>query len=215
MIRSFVLLFLLADLALAQSSEIKVSYRVIPKYRVLELAFPGPVPDLRPQILHVFLIGPSGKREINAGLTGTQTSARNKLGFDIIENDATTPKDETQVEVVLANPDADLIGPIVTPSDAKKTLAALQASLAKQVASEKSTDDKNLFAGLAVTVPSGKGDAQGSGDLILNHQFFANQVLSGALFDSATLGLVLKKSSAAGSDSRHFTAGMTVEKTFL
>ncbi|HJX84184.1 MAG TPA: hypothetical protein VJ723_07565 [Candidatus Angelobacter sp.] len=216
-IRSVVLLFLLAGLAPAQPSSIKVNYQVS-THRALELTFASTVPDPqhRPQVLHVFLVGPSGKREITAGLAATPLSDENHhLVFDVRENDATTPKDETQVEVILTNPDADITGPIITPADAKKTLADLQASLAKQVASEKSTDDKNLFAGLAVTVPSGKGDAQGSGDLVFNHQFFANQVLNGALFDNANLGLVLKKSSAAGADSRHFTAGMTMEKTFL
>jgi len=211
------LLCLLVGTAYGQPGTITVNYQVIPKFRVLELTFSGTVPDAahRPQVLHVFLIGPSGKREITFGLTGTPASARHFLDFDVIENDATTPKDENQVEVILANPDADITGPILVPSDIKKTLADLQQALAQQVASEKSTADKNLFAGLAVTVPGGGGDVQGSGDLVFNQQLVANQVLSGALFDNLNVGLDLKKSSAVGADPRHFAAGMTVEKTFL
>lgn len=217
MVRLFAPFILFAALAFAQTSDIKVTYQVIPKFRVLELTFSGAVPALaqRPQILHVFLVGPSGKREITFGLAGNQTSARHNLDFDIIENDATTPTNETAVEVVLANPDADITGPIINPGDAKVTRDNLQASLAQQVASEKSTDEKNLFAGIAVTVPSSGGDTQGSGDFIFNRQFFANQVQKGSLFDNLNLGFVLKKSSAQGADLRHFQAGLTTEKTFL
>jgi hypothetical protein len=200
--------------AYAATPDITVSYRVIPGHRAIKLTFKQTAPSPGPKIVRIFLVGPSGKREITSGLSGTPQAAGTVIETDIAENDATEPKDETQVEVVLQNPDADLTGPIVFPADAKKTLANLKSSLAATVASEKSTADKDIFAGMTVTVPSG-GDAQGSGDFVFNHQFFANQVLNGALFDNVNLGLDLKKSSAQGTDSRHFQAGLTMQKTFL
>src|ERR1051326_197879 len=214
MMRLLAPLLLLLGLAHAAAPDITVSYRMIPDHRAIKLTFQGNAPATPPKIVHVFLVGPSGKREITSGLTGTPQSAGNVTEFDIAQNDATEPKDETQIEVVLQNPDADLTGPIVFPADAKKTLADLQSTLTQQVASEKSTDEKNLFAGVAVTVPSGS-DAQGSGDFVFNKQFWASQVHNGAFFDNANVGLNLKKSSAKLSDPRHFAAGLDLRKTFL
>ncbi len=215
MVRSLAVVLVLLGVAGAASNDVTVSYRFTSN-RSVKVVFAKPLPNPLPRIAHLFLVGPSGKREITAGLTGDPqgVAGLKTVSYDVVENETTEPKDETQVEVVLQNSDVDVTGPIVFEQDAKKTLANLTDSLTQKVASEKSTDDKNLFAGMAVTVPSG-GDAQGSGDLVFNRKFFANQFQNGAFFDNVNLGANLKKSSAKGADARHFQAGLTMEKTFL
>jgi hypothetical protein len=68
---------------------------------------------------------------------------------------------------------------------------------------------------LNVTVPSGGGDAQDSGDINLNHTFYAANVTQRTLFDQAFVGLEAKKASATASDPQHFQVGATVRKTLL
>lgn len=214
MIRYLAILCIFVGTAAAADSQITVSYRFTAG-RSVKLEFKETPPDPAPKIVHLFLLGPSGKREITAGLAATTPNTVGKsISYDVTENDTTAPTDETRVEVVLQNPDNDLTGPIVFPADAKKTLANIQSTLNDKVSSAKSSDEKNLFAGVAVTVPSGS-DAQGSGDFVFNKEFWAYQVHNGALFDSANVGLTLKKSSAKLADPRHFSAGLDLRKTFL
>ena len=219
MTRVLVLVMLLIGMARADNPDITVSYDAQPSAAAqpsIKLTFKQNVPPASlPRILHVFLVGPSGRREITSGLIGISLSAGKTVEVDIAKYDMTAPQYETQVEVIISNPDADVTGPIVLQADTKKTLANIQSSLAQQVGSEKATDEKALFAGMAVTVPSGKGDSQGGADLVFNKQFYAAQVLSGALFDSAKVGFTLKKNSAQAADSRHFVAGIDMQKTFL
>jgi len=94
----------------------------------------------------------------------------------------------------------------------------LVESTRKALAVAKPKDEKDIFVGLNVDVPSGNGNnAQGSTDLVLNHTFYAQRstVFPSGLFDSALLGLKLKKASQSLADARHFEAGFKLRKTFL
>ena len=217
--RAFSVAFLLCVLLHAEEPlKIEnVSFRVIPKYRSVKIEFNQDVPATVPTVVHIYLVAPDGAtRDITAGIVPDQTAVVNRvLALSLVENDSTTPKTETGVMVVLTNPDLQASGPLTYPADAKKTLGNLTQALEEKVASEKTSDEKNLFAGLSVTVPTGGSDTQGSGDFTLNKELYASDFLSGALFDSLRFGLELKKNSAESADPRHFSTGVVVRKTFL
>jgi hypothetical protein len=94
----------------------------------------------------------------------------------------------------------DNIGDLV--NDSKKALN-------DAVSTAKTSAEKNIFAGLNISVPSGGGDAQGSGDLYLNQYF------SFPLVGQGILGVELQKGSSANADSRHFVVGIKARKTWL
>ena len=77
------------------------------------------------------------------------------------------------------------------------------------VSTPKTSAEKNVFAGLNVSIPSGGGETQGSGDLNLN-QYFAFPLAGQGIF-----GLEVKKGSSANADPRHFTGGVKSRKTWL
>ncbi len=87
-------------------------------------------------------------------------------------------------------------------SDSKKVLNSV-------VSTPKTSAEKDIFAGLSISVPSGGGDTQGSGDLNFN-QNFAFPLVGQGIF-----GLEIKKGSSTNADPRHFTGGITARKTFL
>lgn len=91
----------------------------------------------------------------------------------------------------------------------------LIAALKESIASAKTQSEKDFFAGLNVTVPSGGGDAQGSGDIDLNHTFYAANVTQRSLFDQALVGLEAKKASETLADPQHFQIGATARKILL
>lgn len=84
-------------------------------------------------------------------------------------------------------------------------------ALEDAVANAKSTDEQN-FAGLNITVPSGGGDTEGSGDIVYN---YSRVFPYGSLIDRINFGVKLNKASEEKADPRHFEAGVTLRKTFL
>jgi hypothetical protein len=84
-------------------------------------------------------------------------------------------------------------------------------ALGDAVAHAKTTDEKNL-AGLNITVPSGGGDSEGSGDIIFNR---AHVFSYGGLIDRINFGVKLNKASEEKADPRHFETALTFRKTFL
>jgi hypothetical protein len=92
------------------------------------------------------------------------------------------------------------IGDLV--NDSKKALNS-------SVATSKTSAEKDIFAGLSISVPSGGGETQGSGDLNLNHYFTL------PLLGQGVLGLEIKKGSSINADPHHFTGGMKARKTWL
>lgn len=79
----------------------------------------------------------------------------------------------------------------------------------------KTSNDKDIFTGLSVTVPSGGGNAQGNADIILNKEFGQFDFLSGKIFDQIVAGIDLKKGSQPNTDPKHFSTGFTFRKDFL
>jgi len=64
-----------------------------------------------------------------------------------------------------------------------------------------SADKNNIFAGLNISVPSGGGETQGSGDLNLNH-YFAFPLVGQGIF-----GPEVKKGSSTSADPRTSQVG--------
>lgn len=92
-----------------------------------------------------------------------------------------------------------------------KTFKALQDA----VANAKTPDEKNVFAGLNITVPSGKGGkTEGSGDIIFNRDL-SNTPVGQRFFDQLNFGLKLNKASEINADPRHFEMGLQFRKVFL
>jgi hypothetical protein len=106
-------------------------------------------------------------------------------------------------------------GPIFDATNINDLVDATTEALKNAVASAKTSEEKNIFAALNVTVPSGGGgDTEGSGDIIINRNLQSLPFGQG-LFDRLNFGLKLKKASEEKADPRHFETGLTFRKTFL
>jgi hypothetical protein len=88
-------------------------------------------------------------------------------------------------------------------------------ALKDAVAHAKTDEERDVFVGLNVTVPSGEGSTEGSGDININRNLYASSLGQAAFFDRANFGLHLKKASEERADARHFDLGLTFTKTFL
>src|SRR5437867_3215564 len=152
------------------------------------------------------------------------------LQIGLFRDDSTQPeKDDTQVEVsfksihFLEGPPKALsaTGPIYNKSNIQDLVALTR----KALAAAKTTDEKDEFLSLGVTIPgataSGSGNtaasAVGSLDINFNRDFYSADVTkeAGHLFDSASVGFVLKKGNSDTSNPRHFQAGLKFRKTIL
>jgi hypothetical protein len=111
--------------------------------------------------------------------------------------------------------DLSATGKIYNQSNIASFKDEMLSKLKESVASAKTQSEKDFFAGLNVTVPSGGGDAQGNGDINLNHTFYAANITQRSLFDQAVVGLEAKKASETNADPQHFQVGATVRKVFL
>ncbi|HVG21640.1 MAG TPA: hypothetical protein VNI02_21570, partial [Blastocatellia bacterium] len=87
-------------------------------------------------------------------------------------------------------------------------------ALKDAVAHAKTDEEKDVFIGLNVVVPSG-GDSEGSGDININRDLYASTLGQAALFDHIKIGFHLNKASENRADPRHFDVGLTFRKTFL
>ncbi|MCA1566314.1 MAG: hypothetical protein LC803_11880 [Acidobacteria bacterium] len=105
-------------------------------------------------------------------------------------------------------------GRIFDATNINELVDATTEALKNAVASAKTSEEKNIFAALNVTVPSGGGDTEGSGDIIINRNLQSLPFGQG-LFDRLNFGLKLKKASEDKADPRHFETGLTFRKTFL
>src|SRR5262249_28502641 len=91
-----------------------------------------------------------------------------------------------------------------------------ETATSKALEPAKTTEEKDLFAGLNLAVPSGDGAVQG--DFAFNRTVASlSQQLRGAssFADSGVFGLKIKKGSEDGKDPRHMTLGFQLRKTVL
>ena len=95
---------------------------------------------------------------------------------------------------------------------AEKELKTVSSEAA---AVNKTSQERNIFAGVDVNVPSGGGSTEGSGDININRTLYSPRLGDATLFDRINFGLQLKKGSEERADPRHFTFGFNFRKTFL
>lgn len=100
-------------------------------------------------------------------------------------------------------------GTIYNDANAAALVQDSLKALNSAVSTTKTSAEKNIFAGLSISVPSGGGDTQGSGDLNLN-KYFALPLVGQGIF-----GLELKKGSSVNADPQHLTGGITARKVWL
>lgn len=136
-----------------------------------------------------------------------------------LSSDATTPPGDTGVKVCFAaymfrskqDPVTNLCGEGKIYNDAN--ISALtkdsEQALNNAVSTAKTSAEKNIFAGLSISAPSGGGETQGSGDLNVNH-YFAFPLVGQGIF-----GLEVKKGSSVNADPQHLTGGITARKVWL
>lgn len=105
-------------------------------------------------------------------------------------------------------------GTVYTKANKDELVQELQKALKQSAANEKTSDEKNIFVGLNISVPSGGGDTKGDADIALNRTIYASQIGT-SLFDKVNVGVILKKGSEDRADPRHINLGLTFRKTFL
>jgi hypothetical protein len=91
----------------------------------------------------------------------------------------------------------------------------IQTVSAKSAAVSKTSQERNIFAGVNVDIPSGAGSTEGSGEINFNRTLFSPRLGEAKLFDRINFGLQLKKGSEERSDPRHLSLGFNFRKTFL
>jgi hypothetical protein len=147
-----------------------------------------------------------------------------QIGLKWDDPSSKPPADDTQVEVAVnltfADKNARLqgIGPIYNKGNIKDLVSLAQKNLSTAISGIKTKQEKDQFLGLSIVIPQNNSSAaSGSTDLVFNQTFYSASVGDGVrrLFDSATVGIDLQKGTTAGSDPRHFAAGIQARKTFL
>ncbi|HMH12445.1 MAG TPA: hypothetical protein VK578_05000 [Edaphobacter sp.] len=98
----------------------------------------------------------------------------------------------------------------------KSNIDALVKSTQSALAVAKTTQEKDLFAGLNISVPSSTGGGV-SGDLSYNYSITSvpKELQNSPLYDSGNVGLHISKGSTTKTDARHFDVGINARKTFL
>lgn len=136
-----------------------------------------------------------------------------------LSSDATTPPGDTGVKVCFAaymfkgrqDPVTNLCGEgkIYNDANISELTKDSEQALNNAVSTVKTSAEKNIFAGLSISVPSGGGETQGSGDLNLNHYF------SFPLVGQGIFALEVKKGSSVNADPQHLTGGITARRVWL
>jgi hypothetical protein len=109
------------------------------------------------------------------------------------------------------------VGKVYNEQTLPALVTDLQQGLKDSVANAKTSDEKNIFAGLNVTIPSGGASSgkERSGEIHINRTLFSPNFGGALLADSIQFGLHLNKGSADRADPRHFSFGFAYRKTFL
>lgn len=152
----------------------------------------------------VFVLSGSGRKEITIE----------------IKNPTGVPGDETEVEVQLLGlifecqtfpvAKAVKVAPVKAPGE---LLKEAEARLDDAIATAKSTEEKDIFAGFAVAKGNSE-DSEGAADIALN---LMSKQLDNAIpfFDRSRLSLRVMKSTAEKEDPRHLSLGLSFTKVFL
>ena len=106
-------------------------------------------------------------------------------------------------------------GKIFNRGNIQERVEETRQALKDAVAHAKTDEEKDVFVGLNVVVPSGGGDTEGSGEINFNRDIYASTLGQAALFDHIQIGFHLNKASEDLADPRHFDVGFTLRKTFL
>lgn len=95
-------------------------------------------------------------------------------------------------------------------------IKTLVDATSQALSSAKTTEEKNLFAGLNIAVPNNTGGGV-QGDLVFNQSVASlpKKLSSAGFADSGSFGAKLKKGSESGKDPRHFSLGFNLRKTVL
>lgn len=87
--------------------------------------------------------------------------------------------------------------------------------LSQSIASSKTQNEKDVFMGLNVILPSGGNSTQGQADLSFNKTLYAGAKNVPSLFDELNLAVQLKKASQNTADAKHFEGSLRFRKTLL
>src|SRR5207247_3824859 len=85
-------------------------------------------------------------------------------------------------------------GNIYNAANINELIEDMRDSLKKSVAVAKNSDEKPIFAGLNIAVPSGGGGkTEGNADISFNRTLYSSDIRTPALFDQLNFGFHLKK----------------------
>jgi len=94
-------------------------------------------------------------------------------------------------------------------------IQTLVDATAKALSTAKTTEEKDLFAGFNIAIPS-SGSSAVQGDFVFNRTVRSlPRQFQGGIADSGAFGLKLKKGSEDGKDPRHLDLGFSLRKTIL
>ncbi|HKQ05006.1 MAG TPA: hypothetical protein VJ464_07745 [Blastocatellia bacterium] len=110
---------------------------------------------------------------------------------------------------------ATATGTIINAGNIDQRIKQDYEALKNSVAHAKTDEEKDVFAGINVVIPSGGGDSQGSADISFNKDLRPATLGQASLFDHIILGFKLNKASENLSDPRHFEVGINFRKSFL
>ncbi len=190
--------------------------------------------DMAPANLTIKFL-PSGKtvpvaqidKAVTSALTATATTTYDFMAvFVALKNapEATPlPSDnQVQIEFTVLHFKGNVVkknvaktGLIYNAANINDLVNGTRDILKQAVAHAKTDDEKDIFAGFQIVVPSGSAKTQGDGDISLNKSLYAIPVGRGTLFDELNFGLHIKKATQETADARHFEMGLTFRKTFL
>ena len=172
----------------------------------------------RPDVTLKFL--PSGKTIALTGDPQLTTGSFTQFSTDITRDGTNERvKGDLQFEVEVRNlkfsgseasETLRVRGTVYDSTNVKELVKATSEALAP----EKTADEKDLFTGFNIAVPSKDGAVQG--DLVFNRTIDSLPARLGlSLADSGSFGVKLKKGTADGKDPRHFNLGFNFRRTKL
>jgi len=103
---------------------------------------------------------------------------------------------------------------VVTVKDFEREFERVKTELEKAQAVETPQDQRHIYAAVMAVKGEG-GNTEGTGDVVINQQFYEAKEKVGVLFDSADVKLIVKKNSGTNADPRNLTTGVEMTKALL